>query len=70
MFSDEIVSCYKDPAELGLFHDVQMKGIPAGGSFYSLPNKTNESETSLRHRSTLASPGVIHGIKVAAEHFI
>jgi hypothetical protein len=26
MFSDEIVSCYKDPAELVLFHDVEMKG--------------------------------------------
>jgi hypothetical protein len=25
-FSDEIVSCYKDPAELVLFHDVEMKG--------------------------------------------
>jgi hypothetical protein len=22
--SDEIVSCYKDPAELALFHDVEM----------------------------------------------
>jgi hypothetical protein len=33
MFSDEIVSWYKDPAELGLFHDVQMKGVPAGGIF-------------------------------------
>jgi hypothetical protein len=26
MFSGEIVSCYKDPAELVLFHDVEMKG--------------------------------------------
>src|SRR3979411_179810 len=26
MFSDEIVSCYKDPAELVLFHDVEIKG--------------------------------------------
>lgn len=26
-FSDEIVSCYKEPAELVLFHDVQMRGI-------------------------------------------
>jgi hypothetical protein len=25
MFSDEIVSCYKDPAELVLFHDVEME---------------------------------------------
>jgi hypothetical protein len=24
--SDEMVSCYKDPAELVLFHDVEMKG--------------------------------------------
>src|SRR5258708_22489629 len=32
-FSDEVVSCYKDTAELGLFPDLQMKGIPAGRSF-------------------------------------
>jgi hypothetical protein len=32
-FGDEIVSCYKDTAELVLFRDVQMKGILAGGSF-------------------------------------
>jgi hypothetical protein len=25
MFSDEIVSCYKDPAELVLFHDAEVK---------------------------------------------
>jgi hypothetical protein len=25
-FSDEIVSCYKDPARLVLFHDVEMNG--------------------------------------------
>jgi hypothetical protein len=30
MFSDEIVSCYKDPAELGLFHDVEIKGAYSG----------------------------------------
>jgi hypothetical protein len=46
MFSDEIVSCYRDTAELVLFHDVEMKSIFAGGDFYSLPNETNESETS------------------------
>jgi hypothetical protein len=33
MLSGEIVSCYNDTAELVLFHDVQMKGILAGGSF-------------------------------------
>ena len=32
MFSDEIVSCYKDPAELVLFHDVEMKGHIREGS--------------------------------------
>src|SRR5258708_5744209 len=32
MFSDEIVSCYKDPAELVLFHDVEMKGHMREGS--------------------------------------
>ena len=26
MFSDEIVFCYKDPAEQVLFHDVEIKG--------------------------------------------
>jgi hypothetical protein len=32
MFSDEIVSCYKDPAELVLFHDVKINGhIREGG---------------------------------------
>jgi hypothetical protein len=30
VFSDELVSCYKDTTELGLFPDLQMKGIPAG----------------------------------------
>jgi hypothetical protein len=33
MFSDEIVSCYKDTAELVLFRDVQVRGILAGWSF-------------------------------------
>jgi hypothetical protein len=32
MFSDEIVSCYKDTAELVLFHDVEMKGHIREGS--------------------------------------
>ena len=32
MFSDEIVSCFKDPAELVLFHDVEMKGHIREGS--------------------------------------
>jgi hypothetical protein len=32
MFSDEIVSCFKDPAELVLFHDVEMKGIFGKGA--------------------------------------
>jgi hypothetical protein len=32
MFSDEIVSCYKDPAELVLFHGVEMKGHIPGRS--------------------------------------
>jgi hypothetical protein len=35
MLSDEIVSCYNDTAELALFHDVQMKGILAGGSLFA-----------------------------------
>ncbi len=37
MFSDEIVSCYKDPAELVLFHDVEIKGhIREGGIRWKL----------------------------------
>jgi hypothetical protein len=32
MFSHEILSCYKDPAELVLFHDVEMKGHIRVGS--------------------------------------
>jgi hypothetical protein len=31
-FSDEIVSCYKDPAELVLFHDIEMEGHIREGS--------------------------------------
>jgi hypothetical protein len=31
MFSDEIVSCYKDPAELVLFHDVEIKAYSGRG---------------------------------------
>lgn len=31
-FSDEIVSCYKEPAELILFHDVEMKSKFGKGS--------------------------------------
>jgi hypothetical protein len=33
MFSDDIVSCYKDTAELRLFHDLQMKAIPRVGLY-------------------------------------
>jgi hypothetical protein len=40
MFSDEIVSSYKDTAKLVLFHDVRMKGHFRRWEFYSLPNKT------------------------------
>jgi hypothetical protein len=37
MFSHEIVSCYKDPAELVLFHDVEIKGhIREGGIRWKL----------------------------------
>jgi hypothetical protein len=32
MFSDEIVSCNKDPAELVLFHGVEMRGHIREGS--------------------------------------
>jgi hypothetical protein len=33
MFRDELVSCYKDTAELVLFHDVKMKGHTRRGRF-------------------------------------
>jgi hypothetical protein len=45
-FSDEIVSCYKDPAELVLFHDVEMKG-PIREESVSLRNQFRHQLTRL-----------------------